>query len=225
MAVTLTLTDRTHVVANIWLFTFAPSRPLVWTAGQFIKVELPHSQPDTEGTKRFFTIASAPADGHVQIATRITGSTFKQTLARLPIGGRLNLVDLPAGDFVWPARPARPLVFAAQGIGVTPVRSMLRQRLADRRPITATLVYANLTPGIPFSDELAKWGSHPEFTLHQISRPITAATLNELVPNLGQSLVYVTGPKSLAELLMPPYNLPISSIKHDQFPNYAQSDY
>jgi len=225
MAVTLTLTDKKPVVANIWLFTFAPSRPLEWTAGQFIKVELPHDHPDAEGTKRFFTIASAPADGTVQIATRITHSSFKQALTKLQVGDTLNIVDLPAGDFVWPTSPTRPLVYAAQGIGITPVRSMLRQRLAERQLIPATLVYANLAPGIPFADELTEWGSHPEFTLHQIGKPITAATLNELIPHLTNALIYVTGPKSLAELLMPPYNLPVSSIKHDQFPNYATGDY
>jgi len=225
MAITLTLTDKRQVVANIWLFTFAPSQPLQWIAGQFIKVELPHDRPDTEGTKRFFTIASAPADGHVQIATRLTGSSFKRALAALPLAGRLNLVDLPAGDFVWAAGHPRPIVFAAQGIGITPVRSLLRQRLATGQPITATLIYSNLTPGIPFTDELSEWGSRPEFRLHHLNQPITPAGLAELIPHLAGALVYVTGPKSLTSLLLPPYNLPVGNLKQDQFPNYAQGDY
>ena len=222
---TLTLIRKQPVVANIHLFSFAPSQPLNWIAGQFIKVELPHSRPDVEGAVRFFTITSAPADGVVQIATRITVSSFKQALAALPIGGQLNLVDPPAGDFVWPAGDHKPTIFAAQGIGITPVRSMLRQRLAERRPIPATLIYANLTPGIPFTSELNDWSSHAEFTLHHTSQPITPELLAKFAPNLSQSLVYVTGPRSLTKLLMPPYSLPISNLKQDQFPNYSQTDY
>lgn len=225
MFMSLTLIAKAPVASNVWLFTFEPSTPIVWIAGQFIRVELPHNHPDSEGTKRQFTIASAPADGHIQIATRITGSSFKQALQALPIGGRLNLVDLPAGDFTWPRDDSHPIVLAAQGIGITPVRSMIRQHLSEGRPIPATLVYSNLVPGIPFQDELSRWTARKEFRVHMTTHPLTGKVLSDLVPNLASARVYVSGPDSLIELVGPPVNLPISSLKQDQFPNYARVNY
>jgi ferredoxin-NADP reductase len=213
------------LMANVWLYTFKPTAPLNWIAGQFIRVELPHDLPDDEGTKRQFTIASAPSDGTIQIATRLTSSTFKQALHSLPAGGQINLVDLPAGDFIWPADHTRALVLAAQGIGITPIRSLFRQRLHEGRPLTATLIYANLTPGIPFEDELTQWGSHPEFSYKLVETPITGQIIAQLVPKLAKAHIYVSGPEPLFELLGPPHNLPAGYLKQDQFPNYAAHYY
>jgi hypothetical protein len=107
--ITLQLEHKQPEAGNVWSFRFRPSEPLDWLAGQFIRVELPHTHPDAEGTKRYFTIASAPHEGHVQISTRITDSSFKQTLAQLPIGRELLMLDPPAGDFVWPTNPVPPI--------------------------------------------------------------------------------------------------------------------
>lgn len=221
----LTLIAKKPVVANIWLFTFEPSRHFSWIAGQFIRVELPHANPDGEGTKRQFTIASSPADIHIQIATRITPTTFKQALHHLPLGGRLHVVDLPAGDFTWPRDESRPLVMAAQGIGITPIRSLVRQRLHDGLPLAATLVYANLTPGIPFQDELEDWGKESEFTYKLVETPVSGQIIAQMVPELAKAHIYVSGPEPLFELLGPPFNLPARYLKQDQFPNYATPNY
>jgi len=191
-----------------------------------VRVELPHDHPDDEGTRRSFTISSAPHEQAVQIATRITQSSFKQTLANLPLGGRLNLLDTPAGDFVWPATPARPILLAAQGIGITPFISMLRDRDHRGQPLAATLIHTNLTPDIPFETELhAQAQAHPELTLFSSYEPLTAASLSQLYPQFATHTIYISGPRMLIELLGPPHNLPASQLKQDQFPNYAASAY
>ncbi len=95
------LKEKENLIDNAWAFRFKPSQPLAWTAGQFIRVELPHDDPDDEGIKRWFTISSAPYEGIVQITTRVTDSTFKQALAALPVGGGLHLIEEPDGDFIW----------------------------------------------------------------------------------------------------------------------------
>jgi ferredoxin-NADP reductase len=221
----LTLTRKQHLAGNAWLFTFTPERPLSWMAGQFIRVELPHKHPDAEGTKRQFTIASAPADGVVQIATRLTGSTFKRALNALPPGATIRMVDPPAGDFVWPPDGSLPLLFLAQGIGITPFRSLLRQRCRLGLPLSARLLHANLAPGVPFQDEIEEWTADPQFTVTFLNQAITPALLSHLVPNLRGALVYASGPLQLTRLMLQPVNLPTSQLKQDQFPNYAASDY
>ena len=124
---TLLLQEKEHLVADVWAFRFKPSEPLSWTAGQYLSVELPHDNPDGKGTKRWFTISSAPYEQIVQITTRLTGSTFKDALMALPIGGQLLLLDQPHGEFVWQDSDS-PLVFVAGGIGITSFRSILRER-------------------------------------------------------------------------------------------------
>jgi ferredoxin-NADP reductase len=220
----LVLKSKQPLAGNAWLFTFEPTGPLPWVAGQFVRVELPHDRPDPEGTKRQFTIASAPSDGVVQIATRMTASTFKQSLYHLGAGGRLRVVDPPAGDFVWPNPASRPLVFVAQGIGITPIRSLMRQRLSEHRSLDGRLFHANLAPGIPFQAEIEHWaarGLHVTF----LSQPVTPALLAHLIPDLRSAGVFVSGPISLTKLMLPPVSLPSAQIKFDQFPNYAAPDY
>lgn len=225
MAITLTLTSKQLVGGNVWSFIFEPDQPLSWIAGQFIRVELPHANPDSEGTKRYFTIASAPHEHHIQISTRLTGSSFKQALANLSYGSQVKLLDHPVGDFIWPPTD-KPIIFVAQGIGITPFFSMLKSRHHQGQPLNVNLFYTNRTPQIPFRTELHQLThSHPELILTFATGPITAAVLANRYPKLAESLIYVSGPGTIIELLGPPYDLPASSLKQDFFPNYAAASY
>jgi glycine betaine catabolism B len=223
---TLRLIRKHHVTGNVWSFFFAPSAPLTWTAGQFVRIEVPHATPDAEGTKRQFTIASAPHEDHLQISTRLTDTTFKQALAALPEGGEAGLLDPPAGDFIWPQAPGANPTFVAQGIGITPFYSMLRDRLHRGLPLAATLIYANRSPLVPFRDEISGWAHrHSEFKPYFIDGPATATIIAATRPGFATQPVYVSGPRSFIELLGPPYNLPGKLLKQDVFPNYPAGAY
>jgi ferredoxin-NADP reductase len=222
--VKLTLTEKSHLTGNIWSFVFEPEQPLDWIAGQFVRVELPHLHADDEGTRRFFTIASAPHDKLLQISTRLTDTTFKHALAALAPGDSLRLIDLPAGDFTWQSSAA-PLVFVAQGIGITPFRSMLRARDHAGKPLRAHLFYTNLTQDVPFAPELAMLEKRTSLKITHLSEPATADILARYVPDLADRTVYVSGPRSLIRLLTPPFNLPAAQLKQDYFPGYTSNNY
>ena len=130
----LKLINKKHLVDNVWAFRFQPSELLTWTAGQYVRVELLHENPDEEGTKRWFTNSAAPYEGIMQITTRVTGSTFKQALSKLEEGVELQLIENPEGDFVW-QNSDLPIVFVAAGIGVTPFHSILKERVHDQLPL------------------------------------------------------------------------------------------
>ncbi len=222
----LTLHGKLSLGGNIWAFTFEPNVPLIWNAGQAIRVELPHVHPDSAGTKRHFTITSAPFEHIVTITTRLTGSSFKQALATLPTGGRLQLLDPPAGTFAWPRTLGRPVVLVAQGIGITPFISLIRQRRHDRASLVATLIHANLSEPAPFGEELARVAAaYPEFKVYIASQPPTVTGLFELVPGLAAAEVLVSGPRPLFGLLQPPVNLPAARLQYDQFTGYDSSHY
>lgn len=225
----LKLVHKEHLVDNVWAYRFQPSEPFAWIAGQYVRVELPHDNPDKEGTKRWFTNSAAPYEGVVQITTRITNSTFKQALAMLIEGDELQLIENPEGDFVWQDSEL-PIVFIAGGIGVTPFYSILKQRVYDQLPIDVTLIYGARTEAIPFKDELAQWAENNDnFNVkYVVGNPLTTEKLTELEPNLNQSLVYLSGPEAMVEALgksLKTHGLPEAQFKHDSFPNYNEQNY
>ena len=226
---TLKLAEKENLVDNVWAFRFHPSEQLSWTAGQFVYVELPHDNPDNEGTKRWFTVSSAPFEGIVQITTRVTDSTFKRALAALPDGGELQLLEQPDGDFVWEDSD-KPLVFVAGGIGITPFRSILKQRSHDHLPLNVTLIYGNRTDAIVFKNELDAYAADDsQVKIHYVvGSPVTAEKIGEFVPNFKDSLVYVSGPEPMVEALgdqLKAAGLPEAQLKQDFFPNYTEANY
>jgi len=120
------------------------SAPLKWQAGQFLHYSLPHPAADDRGITRYFTIASAPFEGHVMLTTRSAAersSSFKRALRQLPVGAAVDVGE-PDGDFVV-GDPGDEHVLIAGGIGVTPFRAILLDLDHRELPINATLLYAN----------------------------------------------------------------------------------
>ena len=226
----LTLYEKEHLVDNVWAFRFRPSEPLTWTAGQYVRVELPHDNPDEEGARRWFTNSAAPYEGILQITTRVTDTTFKQALFQLEIGStNLRLIEAPEGDFVW-QDANMPVVFVAGGIGVTPFRSIIKQRIHDGQALNLSLVYGSRSPEVPFKDELSEWMSaDPTLKVHYVSgSPLTAEALIAELSTLNSSLVYVSGPEPMVEALgddLKKHGLPEAQLKQDFFPNYDENNY
>ncbi len=225
----LTLLNKEHLIDNIWAFRFTPEHPMTWIPGQYMRVEIPNETPDAEGTKRWFTISSAPFEEFLQITTRISQSTFKQDLNALPVGGIIQLIEAPDGDFVW-EDTEKPKVFVAGGIGVTPFHSILKQRFHDGLALTATLVYGGRNQDLPFKDELRAWAEADSSLNIQyvLGNPLTAEKLAEVVPGLHESLMYLSGSEPMVQALhkqLAQTGVAESQIKTDEFPNYNETNY
>lgn len=225
----LTLLNKELLIDNVWAFRFQPSEPLTWTAGQYMRVELAHDNPDDRGTKRWFTISSAPYEGFLQITTRIVESSFKKALSQLNEGDMVQLIENPEGDFIWQDSDL-PHVFVAGGIGVTPFYSILKQRVHDALPLDMTLVYNSRTPDVPFMEEFKTWErTQPGFSIVSIvGEPLSVENLTTALPALNTSLLYLSGPEPMVEELgdkIKENGLPESQLVQDFFPNYTQNDY
>ncbi|MDK1359449.1 oxidoreductase [Arthrobacter sp. zg-Y1219] len=124
---------------------FEPVRPLRFQPGQYVELSLPHGSADARGTRRIFSLATAPEDSaSVAVGLRATepASSFKTALLKLKPGAVVSATSV-AGDFLLPRDPAAPLLLIASGIGITPFMSQLRS-LAAGGSVTrdVVLVYA-----------------------------------------------------------------------------------
>lgn len=200
--------------------------PVSWQAGQYGLYRLPHPNADDRRDRRFFTIAAAPFEHHLQITTRINpkGSSFKKALLALSEGDGIELIKSD-GDFVM-NDPSRRHVMIAGGIGITPYRSILLQLNHDKQPINVDLLYANRTDEFVFQKEFEEAASaNPNFKIHYFVEPkkIDDAAIREVAPNLEEPVFWLSGPEPMVEMFeqsLADMGVPKDNIKTDFFPGY-----
>ena len=139
--VTLTLKEKVLLTSDIWSFSFDAPRDFTWEGGQHTVAILEHPNPDNRGAARALSLASAPFEGWVRLVTHCPkkGSTFKQALRDLPVGGQLQATD-PQDSFLHEGRPF-PDVFVAGGIGCATIRSLLLDRDHLGETLRSRLLY------------------------------------------------------------------------------------
>ena len=140
------LTKREEIAEGTVAFYFTKPADFQFRAGQSIDLTLLNPpETDAEGDSRTFSIASAPFDSDLMIATRMRDTAFKRVLRKaLP---RLQVkIDGPGGSFVLHRKSEKPAVFLAGGIGITPFLSMIRQAGHDQSPHHMYLFYSNRRP-------------------------------------------------------------------------------
>lgn len=223
----LILTTKKDEVLGVVSFIFEPAESLVWKAGQFFHYVLHHEPTDNRGSDRWFTIASAPSEKHVMITTRLAtehGSTFKKALQNLKIGDAIEISDLD-GEYIVEDL-TQEYVFVAGGIGITPIRSILKELDHAGAQISATVLYANRDQNIIYKDELESFvKNNPKLKIHYIISPerIDEAKIKKLVPDIQKALFYVSGPEPMVEGLgniLKAMGVHADHLKQDWFPGY-----
>jgi len=100
------LVQRVSLAPGIVDFIFSAPRPLAFEPGQYMEWTLPHSNTDSRGDRRYFTLASSPTEDNIRLGVKFyeNGSSFKKAMAgheqqdtncRLAIGGRLHPAKRP----------------------------------------------------------------------------------------------------------------------------------
>lgn len=149
------LMARKEVAQRTMAFYFERPAGFLFQAGQFIDLMLlDPPETDSEGNIRAFTIASAPTEERLMVVTRLRDTAFKRVLTGMPLHTMVN-IEGPFGKLTLPESAARPLVFLAGGIGITPFRSMLVEAATCNFPHRLVLFYSNRRPeDALFLDEL-----------------------------------------------------------------------
>lgn len=219
----LSLISSHDEVENVRTFVFERDN-LQWAAGQSQAFLLPQAGETEKENQHWFTISSAPSEGTVNISTRISASPFKQALNALKPGEKISTHSL-GGKFVWDDES--PVTLVAAGIGITPFRSILKERSATGKPLNATLLYFNRTSGIPFQKELEELAKkHPEFQMKLIvGEPVTAEKIFALAPQAREQVVYISGPAPMVSELGATLKDAGVTIKLDRFPGYDEINF
>lgn len=142
----ITLRRREPVAEGTMAFYFDKPAGFAHEAGQnamFTLIE-PREQ-DAAGPTRTFTIASAPHEPELMIATRMRDSAFKRFLGTAEPGTKVEM-EGPLGIMVLHEDASRPAVFLAGGIGITPFLAMVRDAAKRKLPQRITLIYSNRRP-------------------------------------------------------------------------------
>ena len=206
---TVRLLERFEVARDTLAFRFEKPHGFEPRAGHHIRLGLPGVPGRTRvvaETSRRFSLASAPLEPFLMIATRMRGTAFKDALAATPIGAEFE-IEGPFGDLALHADVTVPAVLLARGIGITPFRSMLVEAAQRHRKQRFFVFYSNRQPAdAPFLGELeALEGQHPHITLVLTMTQAGERWLGETghlepdliaryVKNISPPVYYLSGP-------------------------------
>ncbi len=184
---------------------------LGFKAGQWVYLHLLDAAGGSWG-RAAFSIATAPeeSDEWIELAVKIHGDLTKKGAQLQP--GDMVGIQGPFGVFVVP-EDAQRLVFFAAGIGITPLRSMIRSLALQKKQLPITLLYSNksVEETVYFEEfeRLAKdWPSfQPVFflTAHTPSEwnyatgRINAESFARYCPDIADATFLMCGPASFMD--------------------------
>lgn len=234
------LKKKLNVAEDTTAFYFEKPLGFEFKAGQnadWTIENLPN--PDAKGNTRPFSIASAPHEPELMIATRMTKSTFKDYLAIAEPGLELVL-DGPLGSFTLHNNPEKPAVFLIGGIGITPVRSIIADAIHRKLPHQLILFYSNRrSEDTAFLDELTAWQQDNQnfklvATMTEMDKSsqtwlgatgyVDAKMLQEnLGDKLSTAIYYLAGPPAMVAAMrkvLDELNIDSDNIKTEEFSGY-----
>ncbi|WP_300265673.1 FAD-dependent oxidoreductase [Microbacterium sp.] len=234
-SVRLTLEKREFITPTAQELTFRARGKLSFLPGQYLELDVPHHRPDARGTRREFSIVSAPADlPTLRIAYKNGDqkhpSSYKRALAAAEPGAVLAVTGT-WGDFVLPRGDA-PVLMVAAGIGVTPFVSQLRQLRAEGSQRDVVLIYvAAEASELAFRDELEETGVPTVVFTRDAPADLAehwrwaeglrldARVLESAVADLASRHAFISGPPRLIADLAPALHK-ARSLTTDAFAGY-----
>lgn len=223
--------------ADTTSYRFSRPPEYEFEAGQFYTISIPSPAGPLEHT---FSHSDSPTEDFVELTTRLTGSDFKNALEALPLGAEVEIQG-PYGKFLF--RYATPkIAFLTGGVGITPIRSMLRF-LADTGGTGRTqgqelvLFYGCMTEdGIVYGEELEELAhALPGLRLtYVITKPtddwtgyrgfITADVIRAELDDPPSWTYYIVGPPPMVvamQKLMEELEIPATQTVVENFAGYA----
>ncbi|MDZ7786397.1 MAG: ferric reductase-like transmembrane domain-containing protein [Candidatus Saccharibacteria bacterium] len=193
-----------------------------YQAGQFNLWQF--IQKDVRGMHHPFTISSSPKDPYLQLSAKAVGDFTKKLDQLRP--GAPALISGPYGLFTQKVATGRQRLFIAGGIGVTPLRSMLRDDVRG----DDILIYATRTmKDAVFADEFKKLEKQGLKVVHVLSDEkrkaahhgyVSADILTSEVNDITERDIWLCGPPVMmqkVEEALAGLNVPKKRIHTEKF--------
>ena len=229
--------EKRQIAKDTYEFIFKKPEGFSFNAGQYLEWMLAHTNPDSRGVRRYFTIASSPTEDEVHLAFKFIarGSSYKHELMHLDIGKKIIASQL-GGDFVLPEVPEVKLALIAGGIGVTPFRSHI-QYMVDTGMVHDTKLFyccntiAEMAYQAVFSNaaEYIPLEVIPVIAKETVPMPaetgyVTADLINRRAPDYAERVWYISGPPPMVQAyyaVLKKMGIPKKQIKRDFFSGVA----
>ncbi len=230
------LKERFEVAEGTMAFVFdTSSADFTFRAGQYVEIEIEAPQyTDEKKNHREFSIASSPNEkGILMVTTRLGSperpiSAFKKSLTEIPLGTEVK-VEGPYGMFTLHENPAKKAVFIAGGIGITPVRSIIKYATEGKLPHKITLIYSNRNPAsIVFLKDLQQCEKeNPNFKLFvrmtEKEGYVDAEYIKKSVGDFENVIFYVVGPPGMVTAmtkLLEEIGISRDDLRFEEFTGY-----
>ncbi len=172
-----------------------------YQSGQCVKLTISSQNGEVS---RFLSFSSSPTEPFIEFTKKISRSDFSKAFSCLKAGDPITYRG-PAGCLVYEGEFPK-VAFIAGGIGITPIRSIIR-RTADKDIFTdRVLLYANRTEkDIAFKGELDRIAKNdPTFIIrHIIENPsadwkgarglLSVEVIKNMIPDILKRKIYICG--------------------------------
>ena len=179
-------------------------------AGQHLDVRL--TAEDGYQAERSYSIASAPDEPLAITVERLADGEVSPYLTQeVRAGDQMEVRGPIGGYFVWESGMGGPLLLAAGGSGVVPLRAILRYRIMVGSSVPVRLLYSSRSwADVIYRDELSRPAPGVE-VIHTLTRShpdgwtgytrrVDAAMLAEVAFRAAEgALAYVCGPTNFVE--------------------------
>lgn len=200
-------------------------------AGQYIFITLGEGPGQMI---KHFTISSSPTEGFLEITKRLTGHPFSNALASLNSGDKVSM-NGAYGDFTFLGEYDKVCMLSG-GIGITPLRSMIKYSIDKKLNANIILLYSNrFENDIAFRNELEiMQKENPNIkVIETITKPgpdwkgvsgrIDAEMIKKFVPDYLERTFYTSGPKKMVDAMVSlsrELGVPEKQTKQEYFPGY-----
>lgn len=203
-----------------------------YIAGQFLSVRF----KDDPNLKRYLSLSSSPTEiGYIEFTKKITQSDFSCRFNNLKPGDTL-MVKYPLGKFTLEGLSGK-IAFLSGGIGITPIRSMIKYTVDKQLGLEIVLVYSNRSVrDIVFKEDFNQMQKdYPKLKVAHVlceAEPdfkctvglINAQVVKNEVPDYGLRKFFLCGPplmvEAMAKMLSEELNIVKENIITENFVGY-----
>lgn len=216
----LELVEKTITGDEYFAFDFKTEEVIPFKEGQY--GVLMHVDKEIEGRKvRAFSIASSRQEKLLKISTKIieNPSDFKVKMRDLDIGDTMTF-DGPMGSFT--LEDNYPSVFIAGGIGITPIRGIIKQLEYLKSDKETTLIHSEPRGVYPFKEDFDKLDFLEKHYVSSVKN--TKETIEKISSKYqDRAFYYISGSPSFVNVITEQLvnnNVSKSNIKFDRFMGY-----